>query len=118
VRAAEFEIRVQGKDGFSLSDRTSMRDMSRDPEALVGQTIGRHHQYPDGFMLFMGTSFTPIQDRGAPGEGFTHEIGDVVTIRSRELGTLVNSVDLSTNCPPWRFGTADLMRNLAARGLL
>jgi fumarylacetoacetate (FAA) hydrolase family protein len=118
VRTAEFEILVEGKDGFSLSDRTSMRDMSRDPEGLVGQTIGRHHQYPDGFMLFMGTSFTQIQDRRAPGEGFTHEIGDVVTISSRELGTLVNGVDLSTNCPPWTFGTADLMRNLAGRGLL
>jgi fumarylacetoacetate (FAA) hydrolase family protein len=69
-------------------------------------------------MLFMGTSFTPIKDRRAPGEGFTHEIGDVVTITSPELGTLINSVDRSTNCPPWVFGTAELMRNLAGRGLL
>jgi fumarylacetoacetate (FAA) hydrolase family protein len=92
--------------------------LSRDPESIVAQTIGRHHQYPDGFMLFMGTSFTPIKDRRAAGEGFTHEIGDVVTIASAELGTLTNSVDLSTNCPPWTFGVGELMRNLAGRGLL
>jgi len=118
IRAVEFEITVEGKDGFHLADATSMRQLSRDPELLVAQTIGRHHQYPDGFMLFMGTSFTPLKDRRAAGEGFTHEIGDVVTISSRELGRLVNSVDLSTNCPPWTFGAADFMRNLAGRGLL
>jgi fumarylacetoacetate (FAA) hydrolase family protein len=118
IRAAEFGISVEGKDGFQLSDTTSMRQLSRDPESLVSQTIGQHHQYPDGFMLFMGTSFTPLKDRRAPGEGFTHEIGDVVTITSRELGSLVNTVDLSTKCPPWTFGVADLMRNLAARNLL
>ena len=118
IRMAEFEITIEGKDGFHLTDATSMRQLSRDPESLVSQTIGRHHQYPDGFMLFMGTSFTPLKDRRAPGEGFTHEIGDVVTISSRELGTLVNTVDLSTNCPPWTFGVADLMRNLAGRHLL
>ncbi len=118
IRAAEFDIAVEGKDGFALSDSTSMRQLSRDPELLVAQTIGRHHQYPDGFMLFMGTSFTPLKDRRGPGEGFTHEIGDVVTISCPDLGTLINTVDLSTNCPPWAFGTADLMRNLAGRGLL
>jgi fumarylacetoacetate (FAA) hydrolase family protein len=118
IRAAEFEITIEGKDGFQLSDTTSMRQLSRDPQSLVAQTIGAHHQYPDGFMLFMGTSFTPLKDRRAPGEGFTHEIGDVVTISSRDLGALVNTVDLSTQCPPWTFGAADLMRNLAARGLL
>lgn len=118
IRSAEFEITVEGKDGFHLTDATSMRHLSRDPELLVAQTIGRHHQYPDGFMLFMGTSFTPLKDRRAPGEGFTHEIGDVVTISSGELGRLVNIVDLSTDCPPWTFGTADFMRNLAGRGLL
>ena len=118
IRAASFEITVEGKDGFHLADATSMRELSRDPEFLVSQTIGAHHQYPDGFMLFMGTSFTPLKDRRAAGEGFTHEIGDVVTISCRELGSLVNIVDLSTHCPPWTFGAADLMRNLAARNLL
>jgi fumarylacetoacetate (FAA) hydrolase family protein len=69
-------------------------------------------------MLFLGTMFAPTQDRGVAGEGFTHKVGDVVTISTPSLGALVNTVHLSTECPEWRFGTADLMRNLASRGLL
>jgi fumarylacetoacetate (FAA) hydrolase family protein len=118
VRAAELDMVVEGQDGFRLSGNSSMREISRDPEMLVSQTIGRHHQYPDGFMLFLGTMFAPTQDRGVPGEGFTHHLGDVVTISTPELGSLVNIVDLSTNCPEWTFGLADLMRNLAGRNLL
>jgi fumarylacetoacetate (FAA) hydrolase family protein len=118
IRAAELDMVVEGKDGFRLSGKSSMREISRDPERLVSQTIGRHHQYPDGFMLFLGTMFAPTQDRGVAGEGFTHHLGDVVTITAPEIGSLVNVVDLSTNCPEWTFGAADLMRNLAARNLL
>jgi fumarylacetoacetate (FAA) hydrolase family protein len=118
IRAVELDMIVEGKDGFRLSGKSSMREISRDPERLVSQTIGRHHQYPDGFMLFLGTMFAPTQDRGVAGEGFTHHLGDVVTITAPEIGSLVNIVDLSTNCPEWTFGAADLMRNLAARNLL
>jgi fumarylacetoacetate (FAA) hydrolase family protein len=118
IRAAELDMIVEGNDGFRLSGKSSMREISRDPERLVSQTIGRHHQYPDGFMLFLGTMFAPTQDRGVAGEGFTHHLGDVVTISAPEIGSLVNVVDLSTNCPEWTFGAADLMRNLAARNLL
>ena len=95
-----------------------MKEISRDPEDLVKQTIGRHHQYPDGLMLFMGTLFAPTQDRDKAGEGFTHKIGDVVSISSEELGTLVNTVELSTECPEWTFGTKALMQNLATRNLI
>ena len=95
-----------------------MREISRDPLDLVAQTIGRHHQYPDGFMLFMGTLFAPVEDRDVKGEGFTHKIGDRVTISNAELGALTNTVRLSTECPPWTFGIAELMRNLAGRDLL
>ncbi len=118
VREAELDMTVEGEDGFRLEGKSSMREISRDPEDLVRQTIGRHHQYPDGFMLFLGTMFAPTQDRGAPGEGFTHKPGDIVKIRTPALGALVNTVDLSTNCPEWTFGAASLMRNLAGRGLL
>ena len=83
-----------------------MSEISRDPVDLVSQTIGRHHQYPDGFMLFLGTMFAPTEDRGTPGEGFTHKLGDVVTMTSTDLGSLVNVVDLSTKCPEWVFGVA------------
>jgi fumarylacetoacetate (FAA) hydrolase family protein len=118
VRAAELTLTVEGADGFLLEGRSSMREISRDPEDLVAQTIGRHHQYPDGFMLFLGTMFAPVQDRDAPGQGFTHHPGDIVTIAAPGLGRLVNTVGLSTEAPEWTFGAAALMRNLAARGLL
>jgi fumarylacetoacetate (FAA) hydrolase family protein len=118
VRAAELDLRVEGEDGYVLDGASSMREISRDPQDLVDQTIGRHHQYPDGFMLFLGTLFAPTQDRDAPGEGFTHKLGDRVTISSAGLGRLVNTVRLSTECAPWTFGVRALMANLAARGLL
>jgi fumarylacetoacetate (FAA) hydrolase family protein len=118
VRGAELTLRVEGEDGFVLDGHSSMTKISRDPESIVAQTIGRHHQYPDGFFLFLGTLFAPIQDRDAPGQGFTHKAGDRVTISEPRLGALRNTVRLSTECPAWTFGTGALMRNLAGRGLL
>ncbi|WP_049735248.1 fumarylacetoacetate hydrolase family protein [Rhizobium ecuadorense] len=118
VRKAELDLKVTGRDGFVLNGKSSMSQISRDPTDLVRQTLGPHHQYPDGFMLFLGTLFAPTQDRDAPKQGFTHKIGDVVEISSAGLGALVNTVKLSTECPPWTFGIAALMRNLAKRGLL
>ena len=118
VRSADLSLTISGPDGFVLKGASTMREISRDPLDLVAQTIGRHHQYPDGFMLFMGTLFAPVEDRDTPGQGFTHKIGDVVTIANAELGSLTNTVRLSTECPPWTFGPSALMRNLAARGLL
>jgi fumarylacetoacetate (FAA) hydrolase family protein len=118
VRNADLDLTVEGEDGFKLSGKSSMKEISRDPLDLVKQTIGRHHQYPDGFMLFMGTLFAPVEDRDNKGQGFTHKIGDKVTISNPSLGSLYNVVRLSTECPPWTFGTRALMANLAARGLL
>lgn len=118
LRAAELTLEVTGEDGFELRGSSSMTKISRDPLDLVGQTCGDHHQYPDGFCLFLGTMFAPVQDRRAPGAGFTHELGDVVTIREPRLGSLVNRVNLSPDCPAWNFGAAALMRNLAGRGLI
>ncbi|EPX78691.1 fumarylacetoacetate hydrolase family protein [Salipiger mucosus] len=118
VRQAELTMTVTGEDGFTLNGSSSMSQISRDPADLVTQSIGRHHQYPDGFMLFLGTLFAPTEDRNAPGQGFTHHMGDVVSIAEPALGELVNTVRLSTEAPEWTFGTAALMRNLAGRGLL
>ncbi len=118
VRNAELDLRIDGEDGYVLTGRSSMKEISRDPLDLVAQTIGAHHQYPDGFMLFMGTLFAPVEDRDAPGQGFTHKLGDRVTISNDRLGALVNTVRLSTECPRWTFGAARLMRNLAARRLI
>lgn len=118
VRNAELELRIEGEDGFVLDGHSSMKEISRDPLDLVAQTLGRHHQYPDGFVLYLGTLFAPVEDRDVPGEGFTHKIGDRVSISTPALGTLTNTVRLSTDCPPWTFGPAALMRNLAKRGLI
>lgn len=118
VRRLELTMRVEGEDGFVLDGRSSMAEISRDPADLVAQTCGRHHQYPDGFVLYLGTMFAPVKDRDAAGQGFTHHAGDVVTIATPELGALVNTVRLSTEAPEWTFGTGALMRNLADRGLL
>ncbi|HEV3396459.1 MAG TPA: fumarylacetoacetate hydrolase family protein [Xanthobacteraceae bacterium] len=118
VRRGEVRLTVEGGDGFRLDATSAMARISRDPADLVAQMIGPHHQYPDGAVLFLGTMFAPVKDRDAPGQGFTHHAGDVVTIASDKLGALVNVVTTCDRAPPWRFGTAALMRNLAKRGLL
>ena len=118
VRAQEVELLVEGDDGFVMRGSSSMKRISRDPQDLVGQTLNDNHQYPDGFMLFLGTLFAPTEDRGAPGQGFTHRVGDIVTIRSAQLGALRNRVNTSDKVRPWRFGLRAFMANLAARGLL
>jgi fumarylacetoacetate (FAA) hydrolase family protein len=118
VRAAEVRLEITGEEGFRLEGKSSMSQISRDPTELVGQTIGKHHCYPDGFALFLGTMFAPIVDRGAPGQGFTHRAGDIVRVSAEKLGVLENKVTTCDQAPPWGFGIADLMRNLARRGLL
>ena len=119
IRATSVALRVEGSDdGFVLEGVSHMSEISRDPEDLVAQTWGRHHQYPDGFMLFLGTMFSPIKDRDTKGGGFTHHLGDKVTISTPELGALINTVRLSTEVAPWTFGVRALYRNLASRGVL
>jgi fumarylacetoacetate (FAA) hydrolase family protein len=118
VRETSVSLRVQGADDdFVLEGVSHMSQISRDPADLVAQTYGDHHQYPDGFMLFLGTMFSPIMDRDAPGSGFTHHLGDVVTISAPPLGALVNTVGLCTDIAPWTFGVRALYRNLISRGL-
>jgi fumarylacetoacetate (FAA) hydrolase family protein len=118
VRQTTVTLTVEGEDGFTLKGSSSIAKISRDPADLVEQMIGPHHQYPDGAVLFLGTMFAPVEDRGAPGKGFTHKIGDIVTVAAPELGSLVNRMRHSDQCEPWTFGTGALMRNLAQRGLL
>ena len=118
VRGLDVRLEVRGEDGFVLDGRSSMREISRDPEDLAAAALGRHHQYPDGLILYTGTLFAPTEDRGAPGKGFTHQVGDVVRISTPKLGTLANRVDRSERCPQWTFGVRSLLANLAHRGLL
>lgn len=119
VRQTEIALRVEGADdGFVMTGSSSLSKISRDPLELVAHAWGKTHQYPDGFMLFLGTMFAPTKDRHGPGLGFTHEVGDVVTISAKKLGALVNRVGHSDQIAPWTFGISALMGNLAARGLL
>ncbi|MEG3170150.1 MULTISPECIES: fumarylacetoacetate hydrolase family protein [Sphingomonas] len=117
VRRAEVVLRIEGTDGYVLDGASSMSQISRDPEELVRQALSEH-QYPDGFVLFLGTLFAPTKDRDDAGRGFTHKSGDTVSIAAPGLGRLVNTVTTSKAAPPWEFGLVALMRNLAARGLL
>ncbi len=117
VRSAEVDLTIDGPEGYRLEGRSSMNQISRDPLDLVRQTLSEH-QYPDGFALFLGTLFAPVQDRDEPGRGFTHKVGDTVAISTPRLGRLVNRVVTSKEATPWTFGVSALMTNLAGRGLL
>jgi fumarylacetoacetate (FAA) hydrolase family protein len=118
VRRCDLAMRVIGPEGFVMEGSSSLSMISRDPLDLAGQAIGANHQYPDGFVLFLGTMFAPTQDRHGPGQGFTHSVGDLVAISTPSLGTLVNRVNTSDRIAPWTYGSVALMRDLARRGLL
>ena len=118
IRQTTVSLSVAGTDGFSLEGASSIAKISRDPADLVGQMVNEHHRYPDGAVLFLGTMFAPVEDRDAPGKGFTHKSGDVVTIGAPKLGRLVNRMMPTDQCEAWAFGVGALMRNLAGRGLL
>lgn len=118
VRSAEVALTVEGPEGYRLEGRSVMSKISRDPTELVEAMIGKHHHYPDGVVLYLGTMFAPVEDRDAKGQGFTHKVGDVVTIASPRLGRLSNIVRYTSDAEPWTFGTGALMRNLARRRLI
>jgi fumarylacetoacetate (FAA) hydrolase family protein len=117
VRRCDLSMRVSGVDGFVMDGSSQLSMISRDPLDLASQAIGANHQYPDGFMLFLGTMFAPTQDRHGPGQGFTHVVGDIVTVSTARLGTLANRVNTSDQIAPWTYGLRALMRDLARRGL-
>jgi len=118
VKRATVRLSVEGEDGFSLEGASSMAEISRSPEELVKAAMGPHHQYPDGLALYLGTMFVPSKDRGEKGKGFTHRVGDIVTISSEKLGALTNRVRLSPDCPHWTYGASHLMRDLAKANLI
>jgi fumarylacetoacetate (FAA) hydrolase family protein len=117
VRSAVLDLNITGPEGYVLKGRSTMSEISRDPLELIAQAMSEHH-YPDGFILMLGTLFAPTQDRDVKGRGFTHKVGDRVSITSERLGTLENRVITSKDAPAWDFGVSDLMYNLAGRGLL
>ena len=121
IRQSDLTMTVTGPETptpFTMTGGSSLKKISRDPLDLVAQACGANHQYPDGFMLFLGTMFAPTQDRHGPGQGFTHVVGDVVAVSTPQLGTLVNRVTTSDMAAPWTFGMVALMKSLARRRLL
>jgi fumarylacetoacetate (FAA) hydrolase family protein len=118
VRKTVVSLTVEGSDNFRLEGSSSMAKISRDPADLAKQLLNAHHAFPDGAVLYLGTMFAPIDDRDAPGKGFTHKTDDIVTIASPMLGRLVNRIRPTDQCARWDFGAGALMRNLAQRGLL
>jgi fumarylacetoacetate (FAA) hydrolase family protein len=115
VRQCDLSLKVQGPEGFVMQGSSALSQISRDPLDLVSQAMGPYHQYPDGMVLFLGTMFAPTQDRHGPGQGFTHVVGDVVSVSTPQLGTLVNQVTTSDQAPAWTYGVGALMRDLAKR---
>ncbi|MGR0321098.1 fumarylacetoacetate hydrolase family protein [Agromyces sp. ZXT2-3] len=114
LRTETIALRVEGDDGFLLEGTNALDRISRPFEELIAATSGAHHRYPDGFALFTGTLFAPVQDRGEAGRGFTHHVGDRVAISSPALGSLVNTVGISEELEPWTFGIRALMGAIAA----
>ena len=115
VRRCDLAMNVTGPEGFVMQGASSLSKISRDPLDLVAQSINANHQYPDGFVLFLGTMFAPVQDRLGPGQGFTHVVGDVVTVSTPTLGTLANRVNTTDRIAPWTYGVRALMKDLARR---
>jgi fumarylacetoacetate (FAA) hydrolase family protein len=118
LRRTHIRVEVAGPEGYKLTGESHLANISRDPLDLAEQAVNRSHQYPDGTMLFLGTQFAPVQDRDEKGKGFTHKLGDIVSVQADDLGMLINRVNYCDRVEPWSFGVADLMKNLAARGLL
>tara|TARA_Y100001970_G_C14247659_1_gene869483 strand:+ start:3324 stop:4508 length:1185 start_codon:yes stop_codon:yes gene_type:complete len=118
IKNAKINIKINGLDGFEHEESYCMKEISRTPEELVKQCSNKNHNYPDGFLLFLGTMFTPVMDRDEPGKGFTHKIGDIVSIQTDRIGRLTNRVNYSHLCEPWIFGTSALIKNLSSRGLI
>ena len=118
MRRTQVTLTVKGTDGFVLEGSSDVGKISRDPEDLVGQMIGRHHQYPDGAVLYPRHHVRAGEGPRRARHGLHASSGDVVTIAADKLGALTNVVTTSDKAPEWTFGVGDLMRNLAKRGLL
>jgi fumarylacetoacetate (FAA) hydrolase family protein len=118
VRRCDLGLTVTDDRGFVMQGSSAISQISRDPLDLVAQTINANHQYPDGFMLFLGTMFAPTQDRFAKDQGFTHAVGDTVSVHTPRLGCLTNQVNTSDQIAPWVYGVRHLMHSLGKRRLL
>src|SRR3546814_19273405 len=89
--------------------------ISRDLADLATHAIGPHHQYPAGLVLMTGTLFAPTEARDAPGQGFTHQLGDGVTSPMPRPGALANPAGRGDGLPPSTFRTTTRTAHTARR---
>ena len=70
----------------------------------------------NGAVLFCGTIYAPPDDLDAPGKGFTHHLGDRVTVSNERLADQPGASEHAVRA----VGLRDrrLMRNFAKRGAL
>ena len=82
VRRARVRLEVDGPRRFRVEGENAMGKISRDPARPGRRHLRPEHQYPDGFMLFLGTMYVPTADRRWSGPGLHPRRGDVVRIAS------------------------------------
>ncbi|HUG92310.1 MAG TPA: fumarylacetoacetate hydrolase family protein [Planctomycetaceae bacterium] len=84
VRAINIVLRVDRAGGEAFRGQTSLSQMARTFENLIGW-LGRENEFPNGVLLLTGTGIVPPDE-------FTLEDGDVVSIEITGIGTLTNPV--------------------------
>ena len=77
-------LEILREDEVVFSGETSLSQMKRKPEELIGYLF-RETTFPSGVFLMTGTGIVPGQD-------FTLQSGDEVSISIYGIGTLTNSV--------------------------
>jgi fumarylacetoacetate (FAA) hydrolase family protein len=85
---AEVDLGVTTEPNSTAWSNSGHCRPSSSPLPLDARTRrSRGHAFPDGAVLYLGIMFAPIDDRDAPGKGFTHKPDDVVTVASPMLAT-------------------------------
>jgi fumarylacetoacetate (FAA) hydrolase family protein len=113
VLDCEIALRIDGSDVFMLNGGSPMPDIGSDPADIVARATETAYRHPDGLMLSLRTAFATTADRLKAGQGFSHQVGDVVTVHTPRLGALVNRINHADRTEPWTFGIAALIRYLA-----
>jgi len=100
VRRAQVRLTVKARTASCSTDRaTSARSAAIRP--ICAQTIGSHHQYPDGACV-LGTMFAPVEGPRRRRHGLHAHLGDVGD-RGGQIGRADECGDECDKAPPWSF---------------
>src|SRR5258708_23394870 len=80
----EIAVEIRRGGAAAFSGATSLKEMKRQPQELVGY-LYRNHSFPHGCFLLTGTGVVPP-------DSFTLKLGDEIRITIPAIGTLVNVV--------------------------